>query len=71
MSEHLPVWARVVGTTLTEQYFTSLLETPVFKEQFGYFTNGGWELKSNDKALWVSIIQVGEVVGSLLAGPIG
>lgn len=43
----------------------------MFKEQFGYFTNGGWELKSNDKALWVSIIQVGEVVGSLLAGPIG
>ena len=76
MSEHLPVWARVVGTTLTEQYFTSLLETPVFKEQFGIFTTdesgySSWQLKSSDKSLWVSIIQVGEVVGSLLAGPIG
>lgn len=44
----------------------------MFKEQFGVLTaNEGWQLKSSDKSLWVSIIQVGEVVGSLLAGPIG
>jgi len=54
------------------QYFTSLLETPVFVEQFGYLTDKGtYALSSSNQSLWVSIIQVGEVVGSLLAGPIG
>ncbi|OWT40803.1 hypothetical protein AYX14_05634 [Cryptococcus neoformans] len=53
-------------------YFTSLLETPVFVQQFGDNTgNGTYALSSSDQSLWVSIIQVGEVVGSLGAGPIG
>lgn len=68
-------------------YFTALLETPVFGEttlifhlpagadlpvrQFGDRTADGYEISSSDQSLWVSIIQVGEVVGSLAAGPIG
>ena len=31
----------------------------------------GYAISSSDQSLWVSIIQVGEVVGSLAAGPIG
>lgn len=54
------------------QYFTSLLETEVFKQQFGSPNGqGGYSLSSSDQSLWVSIIQVGEVVGSLAAGPVG
>ncbi|RSH91556.1 hypothetical protein EHS25_009855 [Saitozyma podzolica] len=52
-------------------YFTALLETPVFQRQFGEESNGTWVISSSDQSLWVSIIQVGEVVGSLAAGPIG
>ncbi|ORY31590.1 sugar transporter [Naematelia encephala] len=53
-------------------YFTALLETPVFVKQFGYRqSNGQYAISSSDQSLWVSIIQVGEVVGSLAAGPIG
>ncbi|OCF31834.1 sugar transporter [Kwoniella heveanensis BCC8398] len=53
-------------------YFTSLLETPVFVRQFGDPTGDGeYAISSSDQSLWVSIIQVGEVVGSLAAGPIG
>ncbi|WWD18248.1 hypothetical protein CI109_102698 [Kwoniella shandongensis] len=53
-------------------YFTSLLETPVFKKQFGDTdANGVSSISSSDQSLWVSIIQVGEVFGSLAAGPIG
>ncbi|WVQ85732.1 hypothetical protein IAT38_007899 [Cryptococcus sp. DSM 104549] len=53
-------------------YFTSLLETPVFVRQFGDMdSKGDYALSSSDQSLWVSIIQVGEVFGSLAAGPIG
>ncbi|WVW80481.1 hypothetical protein I302_102464 [Kwoniella bestiolae CBS 10118] len=52
-------------------YFTSLLETPVFVRQFGDIIEGEPAISSGDQSLWVSIIQVGEVVGSLAAGPIG
>jgi SP family sugar:H+ symporter-like MFS transporter len=55
-------------------YFTALLETPVFVRQFGDKVGPGpndYKISSNDQSLWVSIIQVGEVVGSLAAGPIG
>ncbi|WWC96623.1 hypothetical protein V866_003494 [Kwoniella sp. B9012] len=52
-------------------YFTSLLETPVFVRQFGDIIDGEPAISSSDQSLWVSIIQVGEVVGSLAAGPIG
>ena len=54
-------------------YFTSLLETQVFIDQFGDYDSekGGYALSTSDTSLWVSIIQVGEVVGSLAAGPIG
>ncbi|ODN83974.1 hypothetical protein L202_00012 [Cryptococcus amylolentus CBS 6039] len=53
-------------------YFTSLLETPVFVQQFGQLNSAGeYELSSGNQSLWVSIIQVGEIVGSLAAGPIG
>ncbi|KAK8865577.1 hypothetical protein IAR55_000721 [Kwoniella newhampshirensis] len=53
-------------------YFTSLLETPVFIRQFGDTdANGRSSISSSDQSLWVSIIQVGEVFGSLAAGPIG
>ncbi|KAK6907689.1 hypothetical protein I203_101688 [Kwoniella mangroviensis CBS 8507] len=52
-------------------YFTSLLETPVFVRQFGDIIDGKPAISSSDQSLWVSIIQVGEVVGSLAAGPIG
>ncbi|WWC88190.1 uncharacterized protein L201_003095 [Kwoniella dendrophila CBS 6074] len=54
-------------------YFTSLLETGVFVRQFGDTTdkNGNPAISSGNQSLWVSIIQVGEVVGSLAAGPIG
>ncbi|TYJ52670.1 hypothetical protein B9479_006719 [Cryptococcus floricola] len=53
-------------------YFTSLLETPVFVRQFGQLNSAGeYELSSGNQSLWVSIIQVGEIVGSLAAGPIG
>ncbi|WWC60650.1 uncharacterized protein I303_103224 [Kwoniella dejecticola CBS 10117] len=54
-------------------YFTSLLETDVFKKQFGEYSakDDGYIINSSDQSLWVSIIQVGEVVGSLAAGPIG
>jgi SP family sugar:H+ symporter-like MFS transporter len=31
----------------------------------------GYAISSTDQSLWVSIIQVGEVVGSLAAGPVG
>ncbi|WRT66036.1 uncharacterized protein IL334_002987 [Kwoniella shivajii] len=53
-------------------YFTSLLETPVFVRQFGDSNGDGtYSISSGDQSLWVSIIQVGEVFGSLAAGPIG
>ncbi|WWC68316.1 uncharacterized protein I206_102241 [Kwoniella pini CBS 10737] len=54
-------------------YFTSLLETPVFERQFGDYDakSNSYSISSSDQSLWVSIIQVGEVVGSLAAGPIG
>jgi len=55
-------------------YFTALLETPVFIKQFGTrdaTAANGYRISSSDQSLWVSIIQVGEVVGSLAAGPIG
>lgn len=50
-------------------YFTALLETPVFVSQFGI--PGENRISDSDQSLWVSIIQVGEVVGSLAAGPVG
>jgi len=53
-------------------YFTALLETPVFKQQFGDKVGPNeYQISSSDQSLWVSIIQVGEVVGSLAAGPVG
>jgi len=55
-------------------YFTALLETPTFIRQFGDpdpKNPGDYKISSSDQSLWVSIIQVGEVVGSLAAGPIG
>jgi SP family sugar:H+ symporter-like MFS transporter len=55
-------------------YFTALLETKTFVRQFGTKdadAPDGYRISSSDQSLWVSIIQVGEVVGSLAAGPIG
>lgn len=54
-------------------YFTGILEMDRFKRDFGVINpdNGQYEIPSNDQSLYASIVQAGEVVGSLLAAPLG
>ncbi|CDZ96594.1 sugar transporter [Phaffia rhodozyma] len=52
-------------------YFTGILEMDAFKRDYGTLVNGEMVIKSGDQSLYASIVQVGEVVGSLSAGLIG
>ncbi|SJX61557.1 related to HXT1-Low-affinity hexose facilitator [Sporisorium reilianum f. sp. reilianum] len=54
-------------------YFTGILEMDRFKRDFGVINpaNGLYEIPSNDQSLYASIVQAGEVVGSLIAAPLG
>ncbi|KAK7449812.1 hypothetical protein VKT23_013288 [Stygiomarasmius scandens] len=53
-------------------YFTSILAMDKFDRDFGeQQADGSYTISSSDKSLFTSIVQAGEVVGSLFAGPIG
>ncbi|SPC66701.1 related to HXT1 - Low-affinity hexose facilitator [Ustilago sp. UG-2017b] len=54
-------------------YFTGILEMQRFKRDFGNLNpeNGEYFIPSNDQSLYASIVQAGEVVGSLIAAPLG
>ncbi|SNX83427.1 related to HXT1 - Low-affinity hexose facilitator [Melanopsichium pennsylvanicum] len=54
-------------------YFTGILEMDRFKRDFGTFdsVNNEYYIPSNDQSLYASIVQAGEVVGSLIAAPLG
>ena len=50
-------------------YFTGMLEMQRFKEDFGEYdaATGTYEIKSTYTAVFASIVQAGEFVGSLMA----
>ncbi len=53
-------------------YFTGILEMNKFKRDFGSpNAQGVYDISSGDKSLYASIVQVGEIVGSLIAAPLG
>ncbi|GAC96509.1 potential hexose transporter [Pseudozyma hubeiensis SY62] len=53
-------------------YFTGILEMDRFKRDFGVVTaDGKYEIPASDQSLYASIVQAGEVVGSLIAAPLG
>ncbi|KAF5372878.1 hypothetical protein D9758_001557 [Tetrapyrgos nigripes] len=53
-------------------YFTSILAMDKFGRDFGELqSDGSYAISSSDKSLFTSIVQAGEVVGALTAGPIG
>lgn len=54
-------------------YFTGMLEMQRFKEDFGDYdaTTGTYEIKSTYTAVFASIVQAGEFVGSLMASVLG
>lgn len=54
-------------------YFTGMLEMQRFKEDFGEYdaTTGTYEIKSTYTAVFASIVQAGEFVGSLMASVLG
>ncbi|KAE9399154.1 general substrate transporter [Gymnopus androsaceus JB14] len=57
-------------------YYTSILDMTKFNNDYGVPTTNAdgtvtYAITSQDKSLTTSIVQAGEVVGSLIAGPIG
>ncbi|PWZ00804.1 general substrate transporter [Testicularia cyperi] len=53
-------------------YFTGILEMDKFKLDYGTRdAEGNYDISSSDKSLLASIVQAGEVVGSLIAAPLG
>lgn len=54
-------------------YFTGMLEMQRFKEDFGEYdaATGTYEIKSTYTAVFASIVQAGEFVGSLMASVLG
>nr|UOP56969.1 putative sugar transport protein [Thecaphora frezii] len=53
-------------------YFTGILEMDKFKRDYGkQNADGVWIIPSTDQSLYASIIQAGEVIGALVAGPVG
>ncbi|KIY44520.1 general substrate transporter, partial [Fistulina hepatica ATCC 64428] len=69
----------VVGAVLygyDGTYFTSILDMTQFKKDYGTCTTSSdgtvsCDISSKNRSLTTSIVQAGEVVGSLFAGPIG
>ncbi|EPQ32273.1 uncharacterized protein PFL1_00470 [Pseudozyma flocculosa PF-1] len=65
----------VVGAVLygyDGTYFTGILEMDRFKLDYGQQNaDGVWIISSSDQSLYASIIQAGEVIGALIAGPLG
>ncbi|KAL1738874.1 general substrate transporter, partial [Schizophyllum fasciatum] len=53
-------------------YYTSILEMDKFKHDFGERqADGTYDITSTIRSVTTSIVQAGEVVGALFAGPIG
>jgi len=52
-------------------YFTGILAMHRFKQDFGTVVNGQKTITAGNQSLFASIVQVGEVIGSLSAGFIG
>ncbi|KAL1699970.1 general substrate transporter [Schizophyllum commune] len=53
-------------------YYTSILEMEKFKHDFGERqSDGTYDITSTIRSVTTSIVQAGEVVGALFAGPIG
>ncbi|KAF8593875.1 general substrate transporter [Ceratobasidium sp. AG-I] len=52
-------------------YFTGILAMKRFKEDFGTVQNGVKVITASNQSLFASIVQVGEIIGSLGAGFIG
>jgi MFS family permease len=52
-------------------YFTGILAMTRFKNDFGTLQNGVRVITASNQSLFASIVQVGEVLGSLGAGFIG
>lgn len=68
----LPLYSRVLSDSPSRTYFTGIVAMPAFLVRFGdTVTNGSPALKSGTLSLLSSIVQVGELLGSLTATVIG